>query len=272
MRWLQCEYQDNVRVGWLAGDSVQFVEADDLIQVMAGIGAGAVGAPVPLTEVRILAPLRPPKIICVGQNYMDHCREQHVAPPAKPLLFSKYPTCVIGPDEAIRWPKGLTEQVDYEVELGVVIGRRARMIPEAQALDIVFGYVPVVDVSARDLQFGDGQWMRGKSLDTFCPLGPVVVSADEMPDPQNIPLKTRVNGVTYQDSNTGEMIFPVSHLISYMSQAFTLEPGDLILTGTPHGVGVFRDPQVFLKPGDMLEVEVGDFGTLRNPVGEPLVA
>ncbi|RME82590.1 MAG: FAA hydrolase family protein [Caldilineae bacterium] len=270
MRWMTFEHNGKTRVGYLQADHVQPVAATDLFQIIAGEGTDPAGTPIPLTDVRVLAPLRPPKIICVGQNYMDHCREQNVEPPKKPLLFSKYPTCVIGPDEPIRWPKGLTEQVDFEVELGVIIGRRARLIPEEDALDVVFGYVPVVDVSARDLQFGDGQWMRGKSLDTFCPLGPVVVTRDEVPDPQNIPLKTRVNGITYQDSNTSEMIFSVAHLISYMSQAFTLEPGDLILTGTPHGVGVFRDPPVFLQPGDILEVEVGDFGILRNPVGEML--
>lgn len=269
MRWLQFEWQERRQVGYLHGDNIQPVAATDLFQVIAGEGTEAAGQPVPLAAVRVLAPLRPSKIICVGLNYMDHCREQGVDPPQQPLLFSKFPTCVIGPGEAIGWPEGLTQQVDFEVELGVVIGRRARLVAEAKALDVVFGYAAANDISARDLQFGDGQWMRGKSLDTFCPLGPVVVTADEVPDPQALSLRCRVNGETLQESNTSEMIFSVRHLIAYISQAFTLEPGDLVLTGTPFGVGVFRDPQVFLQPGDLVETEVADFGVLRNPVAGP---
>lgn len=267
---MRFEHNHKHQIGFLVDERVQPVQASSLLEIIAGRGEEATDAAVKVDDVRILSPLRPPKIICVGLNYKDHIREQGGKAPEKPLLFSKYPTSVIGHNEAVRWPKGLTNQVDFEVELGVIIGKSARLIDEDHALDHVFGYTCVNDVSARDLQFGDGQWMRGKSLDTFCPLGPVVVTADEIADPQQLPLVCRVNGVTYQNSNTSEMVFPVKTLIAYMSQAFTLEPGDIILTGTPDGVGVFRDPQLFLKPGDVMEVEVADFGVLRNPVGPTL--
>ncbi len=270
MRWINFEQNGQTFVGYQIGDRVQPVAAKDMFAVVDGRGRESVGGSLSLDDVQLLAPIRPGKVICVGRNYMDHCREQGVEPPKKPLLFSKYPTCVIGPGQEIRWVEGLCEQVDYEVELGVIIGKVARRVTEEDALDHVFGYVSANDVSARDLQFNDGQWMRGKSLDTFCPLGPAIVTADEIPDPQNVSLKCRVNGESRQDSNTLEMIFSVRHLLSYMSQAFTLEPGDLILTGTPDGVGVFRNPKIFLKPGDIVEVEAGDFGVLSNPIGDTL--
>ncbi|MBK8047928.1 MAG: fumarylacetoacetate hydrolase family protein [Anaerolineales bacterium] len=270
MRWVRFDLAGYTRIGYLKDGLVQPVQAASLLDVIAGVETDAAGSALPFESLNLLAPLRPPKIVCVGLNYMDHCREQKVEPPPAPLLFSKYPTSVIGPEELIRWPKGLTEQVDFEVELAVVIGKTARMVREDDALSYVFGYTAANDVSARDLQFGDGQWTRGKSLDTFCPLGPVVVTADEIPDPQKLPLQCRVNGVAYQDSNTSEMIFPVAQLIAYISRAYTLEPGDVILTGTPHGVGVFRDPKVFMYPGDVVEIEVSDFGVLRNPIGEPI--
>lgn len=267
MRWMRFEHEGRVYLGYLDGDRVQPVEARDLRSVMAGKGTAPIGEALPLSVVRPLAPLLPGKIVAVGNNYWDHCREQNIDPPKHPTLFAKFPTSIIGPEEPIRWPKGLTEKVDFEAELAVVIGRKVRGISEAEALEAVFGYTAANDVSARDLQFGDEQWLRGKALDTFLPLGPVVVTRDEVPDPQALPVRCRVNGVTYQDSNTREMIFPVRHLIAFIAQAFTLEPGDVILTGTPHGVGFFREPQVFLKPGDQVEVEVGDFGVLKNPVG-----
>jgi len=216
---------------------------------------------------RLLAPVVPGKVVAVGQNYMDHIREQGAEPPGIPVLFPKFATCVIGPDEQIRWPASLTQRVDYEGELAVVIGRRASRVPVEEALDHVRGYVPANDVSARDLQMGDGQWLRGKALDTFLPLGPAVVTPDEAGDPQALSIRTRVNGETLQDSSTAEMVFSVAELIAFISEGITLEPGDVVLTGTPHGVGVFRDPQVFLRPGDVVEVEVGGLGVLRNTVG-----
>lgn len=215
--------------------------------------------------VRLDAPLRRPgKLIAIGLNYRDHCRETNSPEPTRPIVFAKFRTAIIGTGDEIRWSRSLTDQVDWEVELGVVIGKTARNVTQAEALDYVYGYTVVNDVSARELQSGDGQWVRAKSLDTFCPMGPVVVTADEIPDPQRLRLWTRVNGQAMQDSNTSEMIFTVSYLIEYLSRAMTLEPGDVIATGTPHGVGVGMKPPVFLKDGDVVEVGVEGIGELRN--------
>jgi 2-keto-4-pentenoate hydratase/2-oxohepta-3-ene-1,7-dioic acid hydratase in catechol pathway len=219
----------------------------------------------PMSEIHVQAPIKhPSKIIAIGQNYMDHCRECNVPPPTRPVVFTKFPSSIIGPTDDIQWRSDLTEQVDWEVELGVIIGRTTRHVPEEEALDYVFGYTVINDVSARDLQSGDGQWVRGKSLDTFCPMGPVIVTADEIADPQNLGIRCRVNGTVMQDSNTLEMIFNVRYLIAFLSRAFTLNPGDVISTGTPHGIGAGRDPQIFLHDGDVVEVEVEHIGQLRN--------
>ena len=206
----------------------------------------------------------PQKIVCVGLNYRDHAEEQGVALPERPLLFSKWPNTLIGPGEAIRIPE-LTKQVDYEAELGVVIGRRASRVAIEDALDHVRGYVVANDVSARDLQFADGQWIRGKSLDTFLPVGDLV-PASEVPDPQALPIRAILNGRTMQESNTGNMVFGVAQVIAFVTQAITLEPGDLILTGTPAGVGAFRDPQVWMQPGDEITIEIDGLGSITNPV------
>jgi 5-carboxymethyl-2-hydroxymuconate isomerase len=194
---------------------------------------------------------------------MDHAKESGTEPPERPLVFAKFPTAVINHEEQIRIPRKLTERVDWEVELAVVMGREATRVSEKEALSYVRGYTVANDVSARDLQFSDGQWVRAKSLDTFCPLGPRVVELD---DPQNLKLATRVNGETMQDSNTSQMIFGVAELISFCSHSFTLEPGDLILTGTPWGVGEFMDPKRSLRDGDVVECEIEGIGVLRNPV------
>jgi 2-keto-4-pentenoate hydratase/2-oxohepta-3-ene-1,7-dioic acid hydratase in catechol pathway len=208
---------------------------------------------------------RPGKIVAIGLNYMDHVRESGMEPPAQPLVFAKFPTSVIGPDEEIRIPRGLTERVDWEVELAAVIGTPASGVAVEDALSYVRGYTIGNDVSARDLQFADVQWVRGKSLDTFCPLGPELVELD---DPQNLKLTTRVNGEVMQDSSTAEMIFGVAELISFCSRSFTLEPGDVILTGTPWGCGEFMEPKRSLKHGDVVECEIEGIGVLRNPVVE----
>ncbi|MBS1860807.1 MAG: fumarylacetoacetate hydrolase family protein [Actinobacteria bacterium] len=220
----------------------------------------------PLADGRLLAPLRPGKIVAIGLNYLDHVRESGVEPPPAPLVFTKFTTSVVGPGEPIRIDGELAERVDWEVELAVVIGKTMRRVTEEDALDGVFGYTAANDVSARDLQFGDGQWVRGKSLDTFCPLGPVVITADEVPDPQALSLGTVVNGETVQDSSTAEMVFGVAELLAYCSRSFTLEPGDILLTGTPWGCGEFMKPRRSLHPGDLVEVSVESIGTLSNPV------
>ena len=225
------------------------------------------GAPVP--DAQLAAPLRPGKVVAIGLNYLDHVRETGMEAPKRPLVFAKWPTSVVGPDEAIVVDSELTERVDWEVELAAVIGRPARNVTAARALEHVVGYTVANDVSARDLQFADGQWVRGKSFDTFCPLGPVLVTADEVPDPQALRLATRVNGEVVQDSSTSEMVFGVADLIAFCSRSFTLEPGDVLLTGTPWGCGEFMDPRRSLQPGDVVECEIDGIGLLRNPVRAP---
>ena len=236
---------------------------------LARAGATQVGVTDSAVSGAVLAPIRPGKIVCAGLNYLDHVRETGLALPDEPLLFAKFPSSVIGPEDDIVVDATLTERVDWEVELAVVFGRRARNVTPDAAPEFVFGYTAANDVSARDLQFRDGQWVRGKSLDTFCPLGPVVVTADEILDPQRIGLRTRVNGEVVQDSSTAEMIFDVATLISYCSRSFTFEPGDVLLTGTPWGCGEFMDPKRSLHPGDLVEAEVDGIGTLRNRVRAP---
>lgn len=219
----------------------------------------------PLDEIELLAPVpRPGKIVAIGRNYREHVAEEASSAPAAPLMFSKWPSSVIGDRAEIRWDPALTAQVDYEAELAVVIGRPTRRISEADALDAVLGYTCLNDVSARDLQFGDGQWVRGKSLDTFCPMGPVLVTADEIADPQDLDITCRVDGQLLQDANTSQMFFGVAAIISYCSQSFSLEPGDVIATGTPGGVGVFRDPPILLTDGSEVEVEIEGIGRLVN--------
>lgn len=207
---------------------------------------------------------RPGKIVCVGLNYKDHAEEQGVDLPAAPLFFAKYTTALIGPGDPIVIPPVVTK-CDYEAELGVVLGSTVRNVSKEDALEAVAGYLVANDVSARDLQFADGQWTRGKSPDTFCPVGPLV-SAAEVPDPHVLAIRAILNGETMQDSSTANLIFGIDEIISYASQTSTLEAGDLILTGTPAGVGVFRDPQRLLQPGDEITIEIDGVGSLTNPV------
>jgi 2-keto-4-pentenoate hydratase/2-oxohepta-3-ene-1,7-dioic acid hydratase in catechol pathway len=208
---------------------------------------------------------RPGKIICVGLNYRDHAEEQGVDLPTAPLLFAKWNNTLIGPGEPIVIPPIVTK-TDYEAELGVVIGSRASKVSAENALEAVAGYICVNDVSARDLQFADGQWSRGKSPDTYCPVGPQLVPRDEIPDPQKLAIRAILNGETMQDSTTANMVFGVAEIIAYVTQTITLEPGDLIATGTPAGVGAFRDPKVFMQPGDEITIEIEGLGSLTNPV------
>jgi 2-keto-4-pentenoate hydratase/2-oxohepta-3-ene-1,7-dioic acid hydratase in catechol pathway len=202
--------------------------------------------------------------VCVGLNYRDHAEEQGVALPERPLLFAKWPNTLIASGEPIRIPP-ICKQVDYEAELGVVIARRASGVSADDALSYVEGYLVANDVSGRDLQFADGQWVRGKSLDTFLPVGELV-PAGEVPDPQSLPIRAILNGEVMQDSNTSNMVFGVAEVVAFVSQAITLEPGDLIITGTPAGVGAFRDPPVWLKPGDEITIEIDGLGSITNPV------
>ena len=219
----------------------------------------------PLSDLYLAAPVpRPGKVVAIGRNYADHAAEGGAAPPPAPLIFAKWPSSVIGPGDEIRWDPALTSQVDYEAELGVVMGRTARRITADAALDHVLGFTCLDDVSARDLQFGDRQWVRGKSLDTFCPMGPALVTLDEFPDPDDLAITCHVNGELVQSSRTSRMLFSVGTIIAHCSQAFTLEPGDVIATGTPAGVGVYHDPPRFLGDGDVVSVAIEGIGELRN--------
>jgi 2,4-didehydro-3-deoxy-L-rhamnonate hydrolase len=208
---------------------------------------------------------RPEKIICVGLNYHDHAAEQGVELPSEPLLFGKFPNAVCGNGDAIVLPPGIGH-VDAEAELAIVIGSRARRVPATDALSVTAGYACANDVSARDLQFKDGQWLRGKGFDTFCPVLPTIAPTDALGDADGLRIVQRLNGELLQDSSTSELIFGVRALVAHASAVFTLEPGDLILTGTPAGVGVFRTPPVALRPGDVVEIEIEGIGTLRNTV------
>jgi 2-keto-4-pentenoate hydratase/2-oxohepta-3-ene-1,7-dioic acid hydratase in catechol pathway len=260
------------RVAPLA-DRLGIATVDELIA--RGVDASAPAAAAledaePLRPGMLAAPLQAPgNIACVGLNYEDHIRETGLDRPERPLIFSKFTSTLTGPDAEIRWPAGLTEQVDWEAELAVVIGRRMQRVAVQDALSFAFGYTAANDVSARDLQFSDEQWIRGKSIDTFCPIGPVVVTAHGY-DPDAKRIASRVNGTAMQESSTTEMVFSTAEILSFLSQFTTLEPGDLVLTGTPWGVGAFRDPPIFLGAGDVVEVEVEGIGVLRNPVAGPV--
>ena len=208
---------------------------------------------------------RPGKILCIGLNYRDHAAESNMPIPEKPVVFSKFSTCVIAPGEPVVLPS-TSQKVDYEAELAVVIGRRAKHVTADRAYDYGLGYTAFNDVSARDFQFGDGQWQRGKSCDTFAPMGQSIVTTDAVPDPHKLPIKLTLNGETMQESNTDQLIFGVPALIEFISQTITLEPGDVIATGTPAGVGFARKPPVFLKPGDQMEVMIEGVDGIGNPI------
>ncbi len=220
----------------------------------------------PLKEVHLLPPIpQPGKVVAIGLNYRDHCVEQGIAPPSIPLIFAKFPSSISGPYDPIVLPAP-DAQVDYEAELGVVIGRKAKRVPAGDAMGYVAGYLVLNDVSARNWQFSDKQWVRGKSCDTFCPIGPWLTTKDDIPDPHALRISTRVNETVLQDSNTSNLIFRIPELIEFITASITLEPGDIIATGTPVGVGCFRKPPIFLKEGDVVEIEIERLGKLRNPV------
>lgn len=218
------------------------------------------------SDVKLLAPIsRPGKIVALGLNYREHAEETRREVPGFPVIFAKFPSSVIGPNENIEIPS-VSKKIDWEVELGVIIGQACQNISEEDALTHVAGYTIVHDVSARDLQRSDGQWIRAKSIDTFCPMGPCIVTVDEIGDGSGLKMSTKVNGVTKQDSNTSNMLFNVRQIISYLSQSFTLEPGDVIATGTPSGVGFARDPPEYLKHGDEVDLFIEKIGHLCNKV------
>lgn len=251
-----------IGVGILEDDSV-YDAGDSLLEPRRGALVG------PLQDVTLEAPLESGhKILCIGMNYIDHAAELGVTLPEIPTMFAKFDNAVVGPDQAIRVPS-FAPETDYEAELGVLIGTRASDVSVEQAMDHVFGYTCTNDVSARDLQFDEtqsGQWLRGKTVDTYCPVGPWVVTKDEVPDPQSLGIRCFVNDRLLQDSSTKQMFRSVAELVSIVSQTIALEPGDLLLTGTPGGVGFKRTPPVFLRPGDTVRVEIDGVGVLQNPV------
>ena len=259
MRVARYRHLGSQGVGVIDGDAI-VPAGDDLLAPRPA------GEPIALSAVDLLSPVGGgAKIICVGLNYADHAAESGDPPPPEPLIFAKLPNSLIGASEPIRLPD-ISDQVDFEAELGVVIGRRTSKVTATDARSSVFGYTCVNDVSARDLQFGDGQWTRGKSLDTFCPVGPWVVTADEISDPQTLGIRCVLNGEVMQESDTALMLFGVDALVSYISQGITLEPGDLIATGTPPGVGFARTPPVYLARGDVVRVEIDHVGSLASRV------
>jgi 2-keto-4-pentenoate hydratase/2-oxohepta-3-ene-1,7-dioic acid hydratase in catechol pathway len=221
-----------------------------------------------LTDVKLLAPVpRPGKFIGIGLNYSDHAAETGLPLPKQPVLFAKFANAVTGPNDPIPHPgEAITSKLDWEVELGVVLGRTCRQVNEAEALSYVAGYTVINDVSARDLQFFDGQWLKGKALDGFAPMGPCLVTTDEIPDPQNLALTMQINGHLVQNGNTANMIFSVAAVISFLSQLMTLEPGDVVATGTPAGVGSGMKPPVFLRVGDVCRAEIPGIGVIENRV------
>jgi 2-keto-4-pentenoate hydratase/2-oxohepta-3-ene-1,7-dioic acid hydratase in catechol pathway len=219
---------------------------------------------IPVADVRLHPPIPDPqKIICVGQNYRDHCAEQNVPLPDRPIIFTKFVTSLTGPRDNIILSR-ISSQIDFEVELAFVIGKAGKHIPKEHALEHVAGYMIFNDITARDIQYGDKQWVRGKSCDTFAPCGAALVTPDEIPDPHNLKLELSVNGVVMQSSNTNQMVFSVADLIAFLSQTITLVPGDIISTGTPPGVGHFRKPPVYLKPGDKVVATIEKLGSLEN--------
>jgi 2-keto-4-pentenoate hydratase/2-oxohepta-3-ene-1,7-dioic acid hydratase in catechol pathway len=253
--------------GRVDGESVVRLGAD-LAAWLAGAAVDE-GDPLPLASLELLAPVpRPGKIVCVGRNYVAHAQERGFDAPPEPILFAKWANSVAGPGATVHVPPQ-TEQADWEAELGVVIGSRCAQVPVERALEHVAGYTCVNDLSARDLQNRVSQWTRGKAIDGFLPMGPWLVTPDEVGDPQELAVRCRVNGETMQDGHTSLMIWTVAELISFISETITLEPGDVLATGTPAGIGAARTPPIFLRDGDVVEVEIERVGRLETTIAAP---
>lgn len=285
MRLVTYQHEERMSIGAVVGAQVVDLSpvAPDMLTFIEG-GAAALSAAssliqqpgrvVPLAEVQLLAPIPRPRrnVFCLGLNYAEHAEESYTARgrvvelPQHPIIFTKATHTVIGPDATIPYDPAITQQLDWEVELGVIIGQRCKNVPLEQAMDVVFGYTIVNDISARDLQVQHKQYHKGKSLDGTCPTGPWIVTSDSLPNPHNLNLACRVNGITKQQDNTRHMIFNIAQTITILSRGMTLEAGDLIATGTPSGVGFARTPPEFLHPGDHLESEIEHIGTLHNQV------
>jgi 2-keto-4-pentenoate hydratase/2-oxohepta-3-ene-1,7-dioic acid hydratase in catechol pathway len=262
-----CTYRgpDGARVGLVENTSVRPLAAPDLLSVIRGADLGPPGPAVALDDVELLAPLRPGKLIGIGLNYRDHAAETGAPLPTEPLMFAKFTTSITGPAGPVVAPP-YTDELDYEGELAVIIGRGGRDVGPDAALDHVFGYAVMDDVTARDRQRAEPQWIRAKGGDTFAPFGPWITTADEVPDPQALAIRTWVNGELRQDGTTADMVFSVADLVAYCSAQFTLEPGDVITTGTPAGVGTARTPPTYLRPGDTVRIEIERLGVLEHSI------
>lgn len=287
MRFVQFERGGERRVGveirdggdivdLCAGDSSipsdmrSFIEGGQKTLLAAKSVIDRGGSVIPRDSVKIVAPIyNPDKVLCVGMNYKDHCEEQNAPVPIEPVIFNKFPSSIIGPTEDLQYPEE-TQKLDWEVELTIVIGKDAKRVQESDAMNYVFGYTVAHDVSARDWQLepgkNGGQWLIGKAMDGFCPLGPAIVMKEDINDPHNLGLRCRVNGVTKQDSNTNQLVHKTAAMVSFISRFMTLRPGDVILTGTPPGVGVFRKPPEYLKKGDVVECEIDGIGKVVNKI------
>lgn len=287
MRFVQFERSGDRRVGveirdggdivdLCAGDSSipsdmrSFIEGGQKTLLAAKSVIDRGGSIIPRDSVKIVAPIyNPDKVLCVGMNYKDHCEEQNAPVPIEPVIFNKFPSSIIGPTEDLQYPEE-TQKLDWEVELTIVIGKDAKRVQESDAMNYVFGYTVAHDVSARDWQLepgkNGGQWLIGKAMDGFCPLGPAIVMKEDINDPHNLGLRCRVNGVTKQDSNTNQLVHKTAAMVSFISRFMTLRPGDVILTGTPPGVGVFRKPPEYLKRGDVVECEIDGIGKVVNKI------
>jgi 5-carboxymethyl-2-hydroxymuconate isomerase len=262
-----CTYREpgGTRLGSVEGGAVRPLRGRDVRDALDGTPPPAAGDPVPLAGLELAAPLRPGKLLGIGLNYRDHAAETGASLPEQPLVFAKLTSAVAGPADDVVRP-AYTRELDYEGELAVVIGRRAVAVPASRALGHVFGYAAMNDLTARDRQREEPQWIRAKGGDGFAPFGPWITTADEVPDPQALAIRTWVNGEPRQDGRTRDMVFTVAELIAWCSASFTLEPGDVICTGTPAGVGVARTPRVFLQPGDRVRVEIEGLGALENAI------
>jgi 2-keto-4-pentenoate hydratase/2-oxohepta-3-ene-1,7-dioic acid hydratase in catechol pathway len=267
MKIAQMKYRGDIRLASVEGDTLRVMDFDGSMIDWIRRPKQPVDTThvLQLRDVEWVAPVSSPsKIIAIGLNYRDHAQEGMVKVPESPLIFCKFPNSLIGAGKEICWSRSITRKVDFEAELAVVIGKTIFGVSETDAMGAVFGYTCANDVSARDLQFGDTQWVRGKSLNTFCPLGPWIVTADEITDPQALGIRSWLNSRVMQESNTRNMIFSVAHLVWFAARHFTLYPGDVILTGTPSGVGVFRNPPIFMADGDEIVVEIAGIGKLKN--------
>jgi 2-keto-4-pentenoate hydratase/2-oxohepta-3-ene-1,7-dioic acid hydratase in catechol pathway len=281
MRYVTFEHRGVTRPGVLRGETIEpLFGCKTLLDFIALDSAARADtlreAPLPLAQARLLAPVRPRKnVFCVGRNYLGHAEEVAKARgielqlPSVPTFFTKAPTSIANPGATLHLSAAVSQQYDWEAELAVVIGRRCKDVSEAEALEVIFGYTCLNDVTARDLQREHQQWFKGKSLDDSCPIGPWIVDREEVPDPQKLEVSLRVNGERKQHSSTAQMIFSVATIIASLSRGMTLEPGDVIATGTPDGVGFARTPPEFLKNGDVMEVEIGGIGILRSGVVIP---